>query len=141
MTQKNMGSINFKAIRFEVDDLELAISFYRKLGCIIEEVRNSCYTISVYLSFSRNSDVLIHLIKDFRREKKLDAVEKLPTFEINANEKDEHFYEDVFSELMDYGIEYSNVKKRDAVICAVGQFADTNGFNWELIDDFDYAIE
>ena len=137
MIQENKELINLKAIRFEVDNLELSIAFFRKLGCFIEEVKNSNHTISAYISFNNDSTTMIHLLKDFRRTELLTQAEKAPVFELAAIEGDDRGFPEVFQEVYQNGVKYSNVDP-ETNIPIVAQFMDESGHNWELIDDFDY---
>lgn len=119
---------------WEVDDLEQSIQFYRKLGCVIETTNNSRYSISVYLSFSKQDRVYIHLFKDLRKESKLTDLEKLPALELAANEDAQHFYDEVYSDLFENGIKYSNVDDPEKTLAIAAQFNDLNNLQWELMD-------
>lgn len=137
MKYTNEGSINLKAIRFEVDDLEANIEFYKKLGCIVEKVDDTSVSVSVYIRFNKDTNVLIHLLKDFRRKEELTDKEKEPVFEVCATENEGQTFPDVFEEIAQNGIQYKNVNP-EKHISMIAKFDDENGHSWELIDDFDY---
>ena len=60
MTSKNLELTTLNAIRFQVDSLDESLAFYKKLGCIVEKVESSNYSISVYVKFGVNDSVMIH---------------------------------------------------------------------------------
>lgn len=134
MKNYNEGLVTLHAIRLEVDDLEQSIQFYKKLGCVIKTTKNSRYSISVYLSFSQQDTIYIHLFKDLKKESKLSDLEKLPTFELAANEDAQHFYDEVYSDLYEKGIKYSNVEDPENSLFMVARFNDANNLQWELMD-------
>lgn len=140
MINKNEGTINLKEIRFEVEDLQLSIAFYRKLGCMIEEVENSKHLISAYIIFNYTSTIKIHLFKDFTRTEKLTEEEKAPVFIITAIEDENRDFAEVLDEIHQNGITYTNVDPK-TIIPIVAKFNDESGHNWELMDDFNYPGE
>ena len=135
MTTKHLELTTLNAIRFQVDSLDESLAFYKKLGCIVEKVESSNYSISVYVKFGVNDSVMIHLFKDFRKEEKLTSSEKQPVFEIVPNQTIlDNYHEEIFEALAWNGIKYSNVENPKEIICVVGQFNDPNDCDWELVD-------
>ena len=134
MTENKRELTTLHAIRFQVDSIDETLAFYKKLGCVIEKVESSNYSISVYLKFTVYDSTMIHLFKDFRKEEKLTEIEKQPTMELAANKKSDNYHEEIFGVIAWNGIKYSNVDNPQEIICVVGQFADQNNCNWELVD-------
>lgn len=133
MTENKTELTTLHAIRFQVDSLDESLAFYKKLGCIVEKVESSNYSISAYLKFSVHDTIMIQLFKDFRKVEKLTEKEKLPTFELAVNQRAENYYDEIFGMLAENGIEYSNCKDPEKMICMAGSFVDNNNLNWELI--------
>ena len=83
MTEISQEITTLHAIRFQVDNVDESLAFYKKLGCKIEKVENSKYSISVYLNFSVYDSVMIHLFKDFTKEETLTKIKNKPVFELS----------------------------------------------------------
>ena len=133
------GFISLKSIRFEIDNLEESLKYYKKLGCIIDEIESTNYSISIFLRFNEKDEILIHLYKDLRRTDNLTEAEKIPTLEIverfDLNTDDE--IEVSYSKLVDTGI-ISLDPMPEGYFEETFHFDNSNGVNWELVDDFEY---
>lgn len=75
---------------------------------MIEEVENSKHLISAYIIFNYNGAVRIHLFKDFTRNEKLTEAEKAPVFVVTAIEDENRGFAEVFDEIHENGIKYTN---------------------------------